>query len=143
MSDDISEKIKQFAALLGGKDNLQDNLQEIIAALGKSNKGDSVDAESGGQKEEEEIPSADSAEPQEEDVRGPAVQNSGSASGDLAENLEMMRKLSTVMDKFRDSNDSRVSLLRSVKPFLGNRRQKKIQNCITLLQLGSVSKLLE
>ena len=64
-------------------------------------------------------------------------------NSELEENIEMMRMVKTVMDGMKNRNDPRVGLLKSVKPFLNDKRQKKIKNCIMLLQLAGLSKMLD
>lgn len=65
----------------------------------------------------------------------------------LNENDESFKTLSRVkhiMDRLDASNhDERVILLNAVKPFLNASRQKKLANCIKLLQMVSLSSLLD
>ncbi len=120
MSEDINGKLKQLIDLLG-QENMRENVISVLNAL--TNSG-----------EKKEAPKPENK-----------IQSSGNTglSPDLAENQEMMRFLKKAMDHMRNNNDPRINLLHSIKPFLGSRRQNKINNCIMLLQLSSLTRLLE
>ena len=62
-------------------------------------------------------------------------------ANELEENLEMIRKVKKVMDRLNSQNDPRISLLAALKPFMSTNRQKKIANCINLLKMSSLVKL--
>jgi len=58
--------------------------------------------------------------------------------------LKTLTRVKHIMDKLDASNhDERVILLNAVKPFLNSSRQKKLNNCIKLLQMVSLSSLLD
>lgn len=58
--------------------------------------------------------------------------------------LKTLSRVKHIMDKLDASNhDERVILLNAVKPFLNASRQKKLNNFIKLLQMVSLSSLLD
>lgn len=60
------------------------------------------------------------------------------------ESLKTLTRVKHIMDRLDASNhDDRVVLLNAVKPFLNATRQKKLVNCIKLLQMVSLSSLLD
>lgn len=121
MSDDLGKKVQQIAQMLG-QDNLPDNVKELVTALASSlSKKDDSPAKS-------DTPDANSAE--KSAVQEPAV------------NTEILDTARRAMDRFNSSNDPRINLLQAIKPFMNNKRQKKIGNCIQLLQIAGLSRLL-
>jgi len=65
-----------------------------------------------------------------------------SAQNNMDDNVEMMRKIKTIMDSMRNINDPRINLLTAIRPFLNSSRQKKISNCIKLFQMTQVTRML-
>jgi len=121
MSDDLNSKIKQIADIFG-QDNMQDNLKGLLSLLGSS-----------GNKEEI---------PQKANEAVPNKQEKASRS-ELEDNIELVRKMKKVVDKLNTKNDPRVNLLSAIRPFLNISRQKKLNNCIKLLQMSSLSSFMD
>jgi len=120
MSEDIDKKIKQIADILG-QDSVPDNIKGLLSVLASSMGGSG-----------ESSPKSSEPAP---------TQGSSTNRNDLEENIEMMRKVKKVMDRINNTSDPRISLLTSLKPFMSNSRQKKISNCINLLRMSSLAKL--
>ncbi len=121
MNDDLGKKIAQVADLLG-QEGLPDNLKGLLGMLASSNP--------------------------KQDTSTRAVENSlqkedRSSKGDLDENLEMVRRIKTVMDKLHSSSDPRINLLTAIKPFLSNKRQKRLGDCIKIINVSSMARLLD
>lgn len=132
MSDDINNTIKQLADMLGAE-NMPENLSGILSMLSSSMSKDTPKntpkpeptPEENTYKEKVSNPVKDSVNPK-----------------DLMDNMEMVRKVKTIMDGLHTANDPRINLLTAISPFLNNSRQKKIGNCIKLFQMSRVTKLL-
>jgi hypothetical protein len=62
---------------------------------------------------------------------------------DADDSFEILRKVKKIIDKTSNVNDPRVTLLHSIKPFLGNNRQKKLANCINILRMSSLTSLFD
>ncbi len=162
MGEDFNSKLAMLAALLDGKEKLPDGLGDILAAFIESGA-----AAPNVKSTDRDIPPADADTPPDDypltgsehaDPRAGSVSNSGLTSGDektnqenssisasdndVLNNIQMMQKLGSVMEMYRAGNDPRVNLLRSVKPFLGGKRQQKLQKCISLLQMGGAVRML-
>ncbi|MGB3989198.1 MAG: hypothetical protein WBL32_01520, partial [Acetivibrionales bacterium] len=70
----------------------------------------------------------------------PALQSSSEDPQSI--NRDVLATARNALSKLNSSNDPRINLLNAIKPFMNNRRQKKIGNCIQLLQIASLSRLL-
>ncbi|MCX7921136.1 MAG: hypothetical protein N3B21_03805 [Clostridia bacterium] len=121
MSDDLNKKIKQITDLLG-QDSMPDNFKNLLGVLANS------------MGKEDSSPKANEALPIREEKPN---------KSELEENIEMVRKISKIMDRVNNSNDPRMSLLNAIRPFLNTSRQKKIGNCIKLLQVSSLVKFMD
>jgi len=126
MSEDFSKKIKQITDVLS-QENLPENLKGLFSLLASSASSSSED------KKDEPSPKADEENAKEERVN----------RNELEENLEMVRKVKAVMDRLNMANDPRVNLLMAIKPFLNNKRQKKLSNCINLLRVSKLVRLMD
>ncbi len=126
MSDDLGRKIQQIAQMLG-QDEVPDNVKELVSilanSLGKKEDGNSqsVRAETGSEVKPQENRQEDEA---------PVVSQ------------EALDTAKHMVDRFNSSGDPRINLLMAIKPFMNNRRQKKIGNCIQLLQIAGLSRLI-
>jgi len=122
MSDDLNKKIKQITDILG-QENLPDNVKGLLTLLGGENK-----------QNEKEVPKDPHPEP---------IINENRSSNEMQENIEMLSRAKKIFDKLNTKDDPRINLLYSMKPFLNNNRQKKLANCIKLLQMYNLSKLVD
>ena len=122
MSDDLTNKVQQIAQMLG-QENMPDNLKEIVALLASS---------LGNKETHDSKPVASESEPAEK----PAVP-------EPAVSKELINAARKAAETLNTNNDPRINLLHAIKPFMNSRRQKKIGNCIQLLQVASLSRLLE
>ena len=60
------------------------------------------------------------------------------------ESYQTLKRVKNIMERLDASNrDERVILLNAVKPFLNTSRQKKLSSCIKILQMVSLSSLLD
>ncbi|HEY9060106.1 MAG TPA: hypothetical protein VIO64_06340 [Pseudobacteroides sp.] len=123
MNDDLNKKIKQITDILG-QENIPDNVKGLLSLLAGSGSDNS---------NEREAPKELPAEP----VR------SESRNTEMEENLEMLSRAKKIFDRLNTRDDPRINLLYSMKPFLNNSRQKKLGTCIKLLQMYSLSKLMD
>lgn len=130
MSDDLNKKIQQIAELLG-QDNMPDNVKNLLGMLAGSigNKEESP-AKSEVQK------SVEDDRPSDERPFLEKAQHSGpEADPDLS------GKFRKTLDRISAGNDPRINLLHAIKPFMSGKRQKKISNCIQLLQMTNLTRL--
>lgn len=131
MSDDLNKKIKQITDLLG-QDNIPDNVKGLLSLLTSSGT------------KEEPTPQRPVELPQHKEERSEKSERSErSERSELEENMEMIRKVRKVMDRLNTNNDPRVNLLTAIKPFLNNKRQKKLGNCIRMIQMSGLTKLID
>lgn len=129
MSDDINKKIKQVTDILG-QEKLPENLMGLLSLLSTS-----------GNKE-------DASRPQEEapalkELPEPISKEEKVSRSELDDNIEFIRRAKKMMDKVSSPNDPRVNLLTAIKPFLNNSRQRKVGNCIKMLNMSRLTKLMD
>jgi hypothetical protein len=122
MSDDLNKKIKQITDLLG-QDTIPDNVKGLLSLLASSNGKDESS--------------------QQKSVEAPQYKEDRSERSEIDENMEMLRKVRRVMDRLNTNNDPRVNLLTAIKPFLNSNRQKKLGNCIKMIQMSSLTKIMD
>lgn len=145
MNDDLNNKLKQLTDMLGGNEKMSDNLSGLLSMLANS-------SNSSNSSSSEKVPQAapDVKPPKEDSTMKikayesppPKSKEEESSRNELQDNVEMMRKVKTLMDTMRNTNDPRINLLTAIKPFLSNNRQDKISNCIKLFQVTQITKLM-
>lgn len=69
-------------------------------------------------------------------------QSTALASNDGSNNEAMIKKIKKMMDSKKQINDPRLNLLSALKPYLGQKRQQRIDSCSKLLNFIQVSSLL-
>lgn len=132
MSEDLSKKLEAIADILN-KDGVSENIANILSSLlASGGASDSASSSSSGG-------SAPKAAPQAND----SPSSPQSKPQNAQDTFEMFRKLSKLIDKTIPANDPRINLLNSLKPFVSNKRQQKINNCINILRMSSITRLLE
>lgn len=119
MSDDLNKKIKQIADILN-QDTLPDNLKGLLSLL--SSPGSS-----------QESPPPET----------PDIKEERTSKGEMDDSIDMIRKVKNVMDRMNSANDPRIGLLTAIKPFLSSRRQSKLNNCVNMIRLASVTRLMD
>lgn len=122
MADDLNKKIKQITDILG-QENLPDNIKGLLSLF----------AGAGGREE----PSQETSE-----IPVSKEEKAGSRA-EPDENVDAVRRIKKVMDRIGTVNDPRINLLAAVKPFLNDKRQKKLDNCIKMLHISRLTKFVE
>jgi hypothetical protein len=123
MSDDLGKKIKQITDLLG-QDTVADGVKSLLSMLGNSSA------------REETPQSAKPAEPL------PAATEADSRS-EADSTIDMVRKVKKVMDNINCGNDPRVNLLNALRPYLNKNRQKRLNSCMKILSITSLSRFID
>lgn len=144
MNDDLNRKVQQIAQLLG-HDDVPDNVKELVSLLSASleKSGD----KSGDSSSKVDV-SADPAQPvtPKQNIPESTPAQTTAAQHDTEEspqmNQDVLNTARSALSRLNTVNDPRINLLNAIKPFMNNRRQKKISNCIQLLQIASLSRLL-
>ncbi|MFZ5986122.1 MAG: hypothetical protein ACOYWZ_03230 [Bacillota bacterium] len=132
MNDDFNKRLKQFTDMLGSE-NMPENLSTLLSLLANSIG------------KEQTPPKASETEPLSEEKvvsEEKTTKEEKIEKDEFKDNIEMMRKIKTIMDGFQNTNDPRVNLLTAIRPFLNNTRQKKIGNCIKLFQMSHIARLM-
>jgi hypothetical protein len=136
MSEDINSKIQQMAELLG-QDEMPDNVKSLLSMLAGA-LGGSKDSDN--QPENVENTDVPSDEPGTVFTRDSSRRPENFSSGFNTEDLP--NRLKKAINSMGNLNDPRVNLLLAIKPFMNNKRQKKINNCIQLLQITGMTRML-
>lgn len=121
MSEDLNKKVDQIAKILG-QDDLPDNVKELVALI----------ASSIGKSEEK----ADQTGSHDTAGKETKSQEPAAISPDVLDTAKR------ALDRFNAANDPRINLLQAIKPFMNKRRQEKIGNCIQLLKVAGLSRML-
>ncbi|NLV35522.1 MAG: hypothetical protein GXY17_02465 [Clostridiaceae bacterium] len=156
MSEDLARKIQQIAQVLN-QEELPDNMKELVALLASSldKKTDKGDASLSG----DGSLANNCADSRDGSLTGSLV-GDGSFIGDGSSNMnnskaseetvhdnsnvnsDMINTARKAMSRINSTNDPRINLLQAIKPFMNNKRQGKISNCIQILQLAGLTRLL-
>jgi len=125
MSDDMGDKFKQIADMLGqsSNTNVPDNVKGLLNML-MSNSST-----------KEESPADDTSQK-------PST-NGDSSRADTDEVNDLSRKMKKAMNMLNTPNDPKVNLLNAINPYLNKHRQKKLQTCMKLIKMGSLTKLFD
>lgn len=130
MSDDMGDKFKQIADLLGqsSNTNIPENVKGILNML-VSNSNSKADDD----------PSDDTNEESSQNSR-----SKDSAANDNNSDMEdMARKMKKAIGMINPESDPRSNLLNAIRPYLNKNRQKKLQTCMKLMKIGSLTRILE
>ncbi len=140
MSDDLNKKIKQITDILG-QENLPDNVKGLLSLLsGKSNPNEkeaNIQNDASNFREEQPITGEYSIKSDH------PARSEHHYRSEAEENIDMLRKAKKIFERLNSKDDPKVNLLYSIKPFLNNSRQKKLVNCVKLLQMYNVTKYLD
>ncbi len=137
MSDDLGKKVEQIAQMLGQGD-VPDNIKELVSLFASklssgssdpsevsTNKSNTEDAEASFYKDTKKEESTE-----------------GGTNTPTSIDPELIEAAKKSVERFNSGSDARINLLHAIEPFMSSKRQKKIGSCIQLLQIASISKLL-
>jgi hypothetical protein len=125
MSDNFNNNIKQLGDILANE-NISESLINILSLLANSSKKETPPEEP--QKEN----SSQSNQNKQKDK----------SDEDFRNNVELMRKVKSIINDANNLNDPRINLLTAIKPFLNNNRQKKVGDCIKLFQMFHLTNMM-
>ncbi|HEY5586944.1 MAG TPA: hypothetical protein VIK78_20945 [Ruminiclostridium sp.] len=124
MSDEMGDKFKQIADMLGQNSNanIPDNVKGLLNMFMSNNT-------------KEESPS--------DDISQRPKTSEGSSKVDPDDIADMTRKMKKTMNMLNPASDPKMNLLNAIKPYLNIERQKKLQTCMKLMKIGSLTKLFD
>lgn len=125
MSDEMEDKFKQIAEMLGQNSNanIPDNVKGLLNMFMSSNDT------------KEESPS--------DDIPKNPRANEEPAKTATDDSADMTRKVKKAMSMLNQPNDPKVNLLNAINPYLNKGRQKKLQTCMKLMKIGGLTKLFD
>ncbi len=135
MSDDLGKKVQQIAHMLG-QDDVPDNVKELVALIASSLKGDSSSQGDSSPEGDSPLPPLPQRLPSQSKSDTEMPGNSPTLSN------EMLDTAKNALRHINSANDPRINLLNAIKPFMNNKRQRKIGSCIQLLQIAGLSRML-
>ena len=126
MADELDKKIKQIADMFGVSDT--NSLKNIVENIAQPDSGTASNTSTSA--------NASTAAPSESNASGmesnsASYPNNRSSSADLG----MLSKMTEMVNMLNNIQDSRITLLNSVQPFLGNQRQQRLGGAIQLLRI--------
>lgn len=125
MIDEKKDYIKELETLLS-QGNVSNNIKKLISNLTtEANNNNNSSNENTNKKEE----------PQKKEDDFPDKKSTS------FENADTLFKIKNIMDIVNQKDDARICLIESLKPFLSASRQKKIPECIKILQLANIGKI--
>jgi len=127
MSDELGNKLQQILQMLG-QDEAPNKLKDVVSMLASS-----LGSSEG---------SSDGVTPTEKDHKDTHEVQDNQEKQDKPDNTELLDAAKRAIERINSNNDPRVNLLRAITPFMSHSRQKKIANCIQLLQIASLRNLL-
>lgn len=117
MNEDISDMIKNLSNMLNSKD-MPDDIKNIINNFSSNNKNSNA----------EDISSANKHST-----------NTSSSESNSDIDIGMILKMKKIMDSMKNNKDDpRANLLLSLKPYLKNSRQEKVDQYIKLFNMSKV-----
>ena len=111
---DLDDKLKQISEILNDEE-AQNNLKNLL----KSFTGNEPSTNDFG--DENELP-----------VSSPSS----------TQDIDMILKAKNIMGKINSNKDSRIDLLNAIQPFLRNKRQAQCKNCINILKISDIVRML-
>lgn len=133
MSDDLNNKFAQISELLN-QEGMAENIKGLIGMLSKSTESQQSSEKDSRETEHEK------AEPVSKEDKP----KSTPSSREIEQDLEMMRQVQKVMEVMRSSKDDpRLNLLNAIKPYMNPSRQKKVSTAMRMLQMTSLTKLID
>ncbi len=135
MSDDLGKKVQQIAHMLG-QDDVPDNVKELVALIASSLKGDSSPERGSSPEGDSPLPPLPQRLPSQSKSDTEMPGNSPTLSNEVLDTAK------NALRHINSANDPRINLLNAIKPFMNNKRQRKIGSCIQLLQIAGLSRML-
>ncbi len=126
MSDEMGDKLKQITDMLGqnSNTNIPDNVKGLLNMLMSNNST------------KEESPSDDTEQRS-------SSSGEDAPKADTDEFSDMARKMKKAMKMLNPSSDPKINLLNAINPYLNKKRQRKLQTCMKLIKMGSLTKLFD
>lgn len=126
MSDEMGDKFKQIAEMLGqnSNTNIPDNVKGLLNMFMTNSSP------------KEENSSDDNPQTQKTNE-----DSSRTETDDTADMARKMKKAITMLNT--TTNDPKVNLLNAIKPYLNKDRQRKLQTCMKIIKIGGLTKILD
>lgn len=124
MADDLDKKLKQIADMFGVSDTK--NLRNIVESISPP---------------DPHLNQASSSSEPDASYNGntgypPSSSPNSRSNGGI--DLNFLAKANEMLGMFNNVQDSRITLLNSVQPFLGNQRQQRLSGAIQLLKVLAI-----
>ena len=151
MSEDMGDKIKQIADMLGQNSNanIPDNVKGLLSMLmsGNSTKEENTSQDTSQEPDTDEkssrSKSSHKSKPDEEASKSNSSSKSGTNDVNTDDTADMVRKIKRAASMLNTANDPKVNLLNALKPYLNKDRQRKLQTCMKLIKMGGLAKLFD
>lgn len=124
MNEDMSDMIKNLSSMLNGKD-MPEDIKNIISNFASNNNSDSNNSHN------------DSCH--NEDISSDSRNNNSGQNTTPDIDIGMILKMKKIMDSMKNNKDDpRANLLLSLKPYLKDSRQEKVDQYVKLFNMSKV-----
>ena len=118
MSEELNQKMSQLTELLDQVKS-SDKLSGILSMLTQNNDSKDDNSES----------------------KSSAISELGSKkTDDDSINIESLLRIKKILESSKQTNDPKINLLNSLKPFLGDKRKTSLAKCMKMLKMTSLTK---
>ncbi len=129
MNEDMSDMIKNLSSMLNGKD-MPEDIKNIISNFASNN----VNTNSNNSNDDSNSNSSNN-----EDISSDSRNNNSGQNTMPDIDIGMILKMKKIMDSMKNSKDDpRANLLLSLKPYLKDSRQEKVDQYVKLFNMSKV-----
>lgn len=134
MNEDMSDMIKNLSSMLNGKD-IPEDIKNIISNFASNNSNTNSNNSSNDSNNNNSY--SDSSH--KEDISSDSRNNNSGQNTTPDIDIDMIFKMKKIMDSMKNNKDDpRANLLLSLKPYLKNSRQEKVDQYIKLFNMSKV-----
>lgn len=129
MNEDMSDMIKNLSSMLNGKD-MPEDIKNIISNFASNN----VNTNSNNSNDDSNSNSSNN-----EDISSDSRNNNSGQNTMPDIDISMILKMKKIMDSMKNNKDDpRANLLLSLKPYLKDSRQEKVDQYVKLFNMSKV-----
>ncbi len=134
MNEDMSDMIKKLSSMLNGKD-MPEDIKNIISNFASNNSNTKSNNSSNNFNNN----NSHSTTSHNDDISSDSRDNNSSSNSSPDIDIGMIIKMKKIMDSMKNNKDDpRANLLLSLKPYLKNSRQEKVDQYVKLFNMSKV-----
>lgn len=134
MNEDMSDMIKNLSSMLNGKD-MPEDIKNIISNFASNNSNINNNNSSNNFNNN----NSHNTTSHNDDISSDSRDNNSSSNSSPDIDIGMIIKMKKIMDSMKNNKDDpRANLLLSLKPYLKNSRQEKVDQYVKLFNMSKV-----